>query len=133
MAEHLEPTTVTAAVVAAGLFNLVELFVESRCLSQNELGGLEEHRYALNCNRSPASRPPGAKRAPLSFPMQMLALQARASSAAPRFGSRLRPNDTVCGRCVRVAGWVVVYGRMLSDWHDLWLCMTVADVMLLAV
>ena len=121
------------AVVTIGFFDLCELFFDSRILCQNKLGGAKELRYALNRDRSPASRPPGAKRAPLSFQMQMLALQARASSAAPRFGSRLRPNDTVCGRCVRVAGWVVVYGRMLSDLHDLWLCMTVTDVILLAV
>ena len=95
MAEHLEPTTVTAAVVAAGLFNLVELFVESRCLSQNELGGLEEHRYASNLNRSPASRLPSAKRAPLSLPMEMLALGARASSAAHALG-RSRDSETPC-------------------------------------
>ena len=35
------------------------------------------------------------------------------------------PPDRRADRCV--------YGRMLSDLHDLWLCMTVADVMLLAV
>ena len=44
MAEHLEPTTVTVAVVAAGLFNLLELFVDSRCLSQIVLNGLTELR-----------------------------------------------------------------------------------------
>ena len=43
-------------------------------------------------------------------------------------GSRLRLKDTACGRCVRVAGWVVVFGRMLSDSRDLWPCMTAADV-----
>ena len=39
----------------------------------------------------------------------------------------MRLKDTACGRCVRVAGWVVVFGRMLSDSHDSWLCMTAAD------
>ena len=43
-------------------------------------------------------------------------------------GSRLRLKDTACGRCVFVAGWVVVFGRMLSDSRDLWPCMTASDV-----
>ena len=40
----MEPTTVTAAVIAAGFFDHSELFVDSRLLSQNDLGGLDELR-----------------------------------------------------------------------------------------
>ena len=49
------------------------------------------------------------------------------------FGSRSRLRDTVCGRCVCVAGWVVVFGRMLSDLHDLWLCVTAFALLVLVV
>ena len=44
MVEHSEPTTVTAAVVAAGLFDHYKLFVDSRCLCQNVLGSFDELR-----------------------------------------------------------------------------------------
>ena len=44
MAELLESTMVTAAEVAAGLFNLSELFVDSSILYQNELCGLDQVR-----------------------------------------------------------------------------------------
>ena len=49
------------------------------------------------------------------------------------FESRMRLRDTVCGRCVCVAGWVVVFGRMLSDSRDLWPCMTASDVIVLVM
>ena len=38
----MESTMVTAAEVAAGLFKLSELFVDSSILYQNDLGGLDE-------------------------------------------------------------------------------------------
>jgi hypothetical protein len=44
VAEHSEPTTVTAAVVAAGLFDHYKLFVDSRCLCQTVLRSLDELR-----------------------------------------------------------------------------------------
>ena len=44
LAEHSEPTMVTAAVVTAGLLKLSELFVDSSILYQNALGGLDELR-----------------------------------------------------------------------------------------
>ena len=93
--------TITAAVVAAGFFDNCELFFGSHCLCQNELGGLEEHRYASNLNRSRSSRLPSAKRAPLSFLIEMLALGARASSAAHALG-RARGSETPCAVCVCV-------------------------------
>ena len=48
-------------------------------------------------------------------------------------GSRSRLKDTACGRCVCVAGWVVVFGRMLSELHDLWSSMTASDVIVLVM
>ena len=43
-AEQSEPTTATATVIAAGFFDHYYLFVDSRLLSQNDLGGLDELR-----------------------------------------------------------------------------------------
>ena len=45
----------------------------------------------------------------------------------------MRLRDAVCGRCVCVAGWVVVFGRMLSDLHDLWLYVTAFALMVLVI
>ena len=47
--------------------------------------------------------------------------------------SRSRLRDTVCGRCVSVAGWVAVFGRMMSDLHGCWPCVTAFAMLVLVV
>ena len=80
-AEHPELTVSMTAITATGFFEHGELVVLSFSMVQiwsRMSSTASRSTEASNLNRSPASRPPELKRAPLIFCIEMLAVGARA-------------------------------------------------------